>query len=102
LRISIRPPNPTALKCPSCGAECKVYVSRRWWWGQLILWLVLGTAIGWSDVTPIPVGWALGLTMAIAWQVAADRLYHAYWYWRHPTRCGGGGGVPEPARSSAN
>lgn len=33
----------------------------------------------------------IAIPLIFAVDTACDRLYHAYWLWRHPARCGGGG-----------
>lgn len=84
------PSNPTLLRCSACGAQMKWRLEGRWWWVALLVWFAGASLIVPADM---PFGWQVLLVFALAWpwQIAENRVYYAWWTWRHPARCDGAG-----------
>lgn len=81
--------NPSVIRCTSCKNELKLHLP--WGWPRIIewtLWLIFMYILTHNMVGAWP--FVVPLMMAVPWVIARDRLYHSYWLWRHPRRCGGG------------
>ena len=86
------PGNRTILRCSACGSECKKHTTGWWYLFEWVAWIGL-CYTAFEPVLNLPGLWSWVLTFAICipFQMATRRLYHAYWAWRHPTRCDGAG-----------
>lgn len=93
--------NPALLRCSACGA--KMYRTQTTGWGgylsymtfQIIFWFCV-----WRLNPPFLIGIGMLLVLLVPLMMATDRTYHAYWRWRHPLRCDGGGHiVPAPSKA---
>lgn len=88
--------NPVLSKCSACGAECRRRVPGRLLILDFVLWCVFCfTALNFTSRLSFGSSMLITLMFALVWSWASRRVYHAWFIWRHPTRCGGGG-EPEP------
>ncbi len=91
------PRNPVVMRCSACESECRLHWAaafdlKDWrWWLDMAVWVFV--VIPATRIGRLPIGWALVFLfpMSIALDTARDRLYHAWFAWKHPTRCQGGG-----------
>lgn len=93
-------PNPILLKCSACGS--KLHMRPVGWWRFLDLWAwqIGGWVLVWRLNPPFLIGCLLVLVLVFPWNMAKDRLWHAYWLRKHPLRCQGGGHIaPVPTTS---
>ncbi len=94
--MKLRPLNHTIHRCPACGSQLMRFLDGRGYAVAFVAWLAFMLWIT-RDMTA---GWAFLLCLVIVpfWSEAEDRLYHAWWHWRHPERCQGDHGhhAPQP------
>lgn len=91
--------NPTVARCSACGSECKRYLPYWPLWRCVLAqlpWQAFAWLAVWRLRPSLTVGFSWVLVLALPYVWAERRVYHAWWAWRHPTRCGGGG---EPQRA---
>lgn len=92
-------PNPILLRCSGCGS--KLHMRPKGKWGvleRMIYAFAIWLAILRLDL-PVGISIAFVVIFVFAWGSAVESLTHAYWTWRHPLRCDGGGhtkAVPQP------
>lgn len=92
-------PNPTIVKCSACGAECKQRTYGWWRAGGFLAWAVfVFTGLAWTSRLSTIAGILVAIPFCVLFAIAERRLYHAWFAWRHPTRCHGGG-LPEPEKA---
>lgn len=91
--------NRVLLKCPNCGN--RLYREVRGWYlfPEWAGWIILGYSSHFIFITGAS-GWVVAIAIGIPYFIATRRLYHAYWHWRHPQRCGDHGHIaPQPNES---
>ena len=89
---------PVILKCSACGKELTRVPTGWEFTGLFTVWLVFITAaIGRAQGA---LWWELFFPIVIVYGIAERRARYAYFAWRHPTRCQGGGHI-QPEGSSA-
>lgn len=99
-----RQPNRLLIKCSACGA--KLYMNpttKRWWWADMMAWVLVAWFTVWRAAPHVSsvITLVMFFTSLFVWNMAVTRLVHAYFMWRHPIRCQGGGHfVPQPQGSS--
>lgn len=87
-------PNPVLLRCSACGSKLYQRPStKRWAWVDMMVWCLMAWLIIWRHNFPIGASIALFFVTLFAWSATVNRVVHAYWMWRHPIRCQGGGHV---------
>jgi hypothetical protein len=83
--------NPVIARCGTCQAKMYLHPRGKAAFVGLMAWLTLSYLTVWRFNPPFILGEAVLLVLAIPANIAANRTYHAYWRWRHPLRCDGGG-----------
>lgn len=84
-------PNRRVAKCPACGSVCW-RSPRGWlWWADLVPWIVFCQLVVWAPHPPYLLGLVLVFALSMPWNAAVRRLYHGWWFRRHPLRCQGPG-----------
>lgn len=92
--LSLKYPNPMLIRCPACGSKLYSRPStKRWAWVDTMVWCAMGWFIIWRHHFPVGYSVALFFVTLVAWNATVNRVVHAYWMWRHPVRCQGGGHV---------
>lgn len=83
--------NPALFECMSCGSRMYTRPRRVGAFIECLAWNLTADILVWrSHPSPI-VGIGLLLLIVFPFVIAAKRIYHTYWLWRHPLRCGEGG-----------
>ena len=85
-------------RCSACEAPL-YYAAWPKRWGDLLSLALWVAVCNWTfpDRMPILPMFALMIPMLVAWAMAENRIYHHYWLWKHPLRCGGGHVQPAPS-----
>lgn len=94
LPLARRFPNQVLMRCSACGAKLYSRPStKRWAWLDMMAWCAMAWFTIWRHSFPVGASVLLFFVTMVAWNTAVNRLVHAYWVWRHPIRCQGGGHV---------
>src|ERR1044071_1674995 len=96
--MSMDPLNQTILRCSACGSCLRQYWLRFSGWVAGLQWMAYIGVL--SVCNEFFFGDLPGMSFALfsllfsyAFFLSVNRLYHAWWGWRHPVRCQGGGHV---------
>lgn len=91
-RITRRVPNLILIRCSTCGSRLYQRPStKRWRCADTMAWAFVAWMVVWRHHFPHLVAIAFALVLLVAWMETVQRVVHAYWMWRHPLRCQGGG-----------
>jgi len=66
------------------------YGTQPWWAFVVTIAVVVTLSEAFFDI-PGAMGYLVVIPLTALVAIAEDRLYHAWWAWRHPVRCQGGG-----------
>lgn len=86
--------NRVLLRCSACGAKLHTHpTTKRWWWIDMMAWVLVAWFTVWRSAPYVSFGITIlfFFVSLVVWGMAVKRLVHAYWMWRHPWRCQGGG-----------
>lgn len=85
--------NLPVLRCSVCDAYMYRFRPKGWRWRltEHILFQIVACITVWRINPPPIIGILLVFVIGLAFVTGFTRSYHAYWLWRHPIRCQGGG-----------
>lgn len=87
-----RLPNRVLIQCLACGSKLYQYPSTyRWGFVDRMLWALVAWVVVFRHHPPLGIMIALVFVLMFTWAIVVCRIVHAYFVWRHPFRCQGGG-----------
>lgn len=92
----LRLPNRMVFRCLTCGSKLYFRPSTyRWTFIDQMAWALVAWVVVFRFRYQLPPGTMITLTFVLlfAWAVVVRRTVRAYFLWRHPVRCQGGGHV---------
>lgn len=91
-RVPHKAPNYVLIHCTACGSKLYQRPStKRWAFVDTLGWGLIAWFVVWQHHLPFFISFVFAVVLVFAWTIAVRRVVHAYWLWRHPLRCQGGG-----------